>query len=225
MDGDQSIRGQRARVAMASRGLTGRPSDVPASAIEEDEDLAFVVGANLRRLRTQQGYSLSRLAAVSGVSRAMLGQIELGRSLPTIGVLWKIARALDVRFAAFTAGSSGDGTHVIRKANAKVLVSQDGTFVSRPLFPFENHRRVEFYELHLAAGGVEEAVGHAPGTIENLVVSGGTVELELESKRYRLDVGDAILFEADVAHTYRNPGESEACMYLVLIYAEAPMTK
>src|SRR5262245_47190505 len=63
-------------------------------------DLAPVVGANLRRLRVQRGLSLEKLAQSSGVSRAMLGQIELGRSAPTINVLWKIARALDVTFSA-----------------------------------------------------------------------------------------------------------------------------
>ena len=36
----------------------------------------------------------------------------------------------------------------------------------------------------------------------------------------RLEAGDAILFEADTPHAYRNPGEVEAVMYLVMTYAE-----
>ena len=67
---------------------------------EEATDLAPVVGANLRRLRTKRGLSLERLSQLSGVSRAMLGQIELGQSAPTINVLWKISRALEVTFSA-----------------------------------------------------------------------------------------------------------------------------
>ena len=53
---------------------------------EEATDLAPVVGANLRRLRTKRGLSLEKLSQLSGVSRAMLGQIELGQSAPTINV-------------------------------------------------------------------------------------------------------------------------------------------
>src|SRR5437763_15311208 len=68
-------------------------------AADGQQDLAPVVGANLRRLRMRRGLSLEKLAQKSGVSRAMLGQIELGQSAPTINVLWKIARALDVTFA------------------------------------------------------------------------------------------------------------------------------
>ena len=51
-------------------------------------------------MRVKRGLSLERLAKASGVSRAMLCQIELGQSAPTINILWKIARALDVPFSA-----------------------------------------------------------------------------------------------------------------------------
>src|SRR4051812_32114751 len=72
-------------------------------------DLAPVVGKNLRRLRTQRGLSLERLAKASGVSRAMLGQVELGQSAPTINVLWKIARALALPFSALISTSAASG--------------------------------------------------------------------------------------------------------------------
>jgi Predicted transcriptional regulators len=192
---------------------------------EADVDLADIVGRNLRRLRTQRGYSLSRLAEASGVSRAMLGQIELGRSVPSIGVLWKVARALDVRFAAFTVDARADGASVIRAASAKILMSQDGTFASTALFPADVHRRVEFYRLRLAGGGIEAAPAHPVGTIENLVVQQGAIEIDVDDKRYWLATGDAILFEADVAHTYRNTAEEDAIMYLVIVYADVPASK
>src|SRR4051812_14525722 len=70
-----------------------------AAVAETATDLAPVVGANLRRLRVRRGLSLERLSKACGVSRAMLGQIELGRSAPTINVVWKIARALDIPFS------------------------------------------------------------------------------------------------------------------------------
>ena len=75
--------------ASVADGDPTAPSNDPG--IASEEDLAHVLGRNLRRLRTRQGLSLERLAKVSGVSRAMLGQIELGRSVPTIGLLWKVA--------------------------------------------------------------------------------------------------------------------------------------
>jgi len=183
-------------------------------------DLAPVVGANLRRLRVQRGLSLEKLSQTSGVSRAMLGQIELGQSAPTINVLWKIARALDVTFSALITARGGGGTKVLRGAESKLLSSHDGGFVSRALFPFDEPRRVEFYELRLGPHKRERADAHPAGTVENLVVNAGVVEISFGRETHLLEKGDSILFEADVPHTYSNPGEREALMYLVMTYAE-----
>jgi transcriptional regulator with XRE-family HTH domain len=189
-------------------------------AAPESTDLAPVVGVNLRRLRTRRGLSLERLAQISGVSRAMLGQIELGQSAPTINVLWKIARALEVTFSALISARTQSGALVMRVADAKLLTSKDRTFTSRALFPFDEPRRVEFYELRLAAGTIEEADAHPPGTSENLVVTAGSLEIDVAGDTHRLEPGDSILFEADTPHTYRNPGKVETVMYLVMTYAE-----
>jgi len=178
------------------------------------------VGQNLRRLRTRRGLSLERLAQVSTVSRSMLGQIELGQSAPTINVLWKIAQALDVPFSALLAESQRGGTQVLTASSTKKLSSMDGSFVSRALFPYDGPRRVEFYELRLVPGGVEEAAAHAPGTLENLVVNAGQVEIQIADKIHALSPADAIVFEADVAHAYRNRGTTEAVMYLVMTYSD-----
>jgi transcriptional regulator with XRE-family HTH domain len=190
-----------------------------------ESDLAPVVGTNLRRLRMRRGLSLEKLSQRSGVSRAMLSQIELGQSAPTINVLWKIARALDVTFATLIQAREAGGTTVLKKAQAKVLANQSGTFSSRALFPFDGPRRAEFYELRLAAKATEEADAHAPGTVENLVVVEGQLEIIVDrggghGETHKLDTGDAIVFEADVPHSYVNVGGKESVMYLVMTYAE-----
>src|SRR5262245_3205339 len=116
-------------------------------------DLTPILGANLRRLRIRRGLSLERLAKASGVSRAMLGQIELGQSTPTINVVWKIARALAVPFSALISQQRRPRTALLSAARAKGLASADGTFTSRALFPLDGGRKVDFYELHLRAHG------------------------------------------------------------------------
>jgi transcriptional regulator with XRE-family HTH domain len=184
------------------------------------DDLAPAVGANLRRMRVKRGLSLDRLAKASGVSRAMLCQIELSQSAPTINILWKIARALNVPFSALIGEEAATRTKVLAADSAKVLKSSDGAFSSRALFPFGEPRTVEFYELRLAPLSTEKADPHPPGTVENLIVTTGCLEMRVGEQRHLLATGDAILFEADVPHEYRNPGDTEAVMYLVMSYAE-----
>lgn len=197
-----------------------RVSSVEVAHPDAAPDLAPTVGKNLRSLRGQRGLSLEKLAHASGVSRAMLGQVELGQSAPTINVLWKIARALDVPFSALISTAAQSGAQVLRASAAKKLMSHDGSFVSRALFPFGGPRRVEFYELRLAARSTELADAHPPGTTENLVVNTGEVEIEAGGERHLLERGDAIWFEADAPHAYRNPGRLEAVLYLVMTYAD-----
>jgi transcriptional regulator with XRE-family HTH domain len=184
-------------------------------------EFPLVLGRNLRRLRTRQGHSLERLAKLSGVSRAMLSQIETGRSAPSISLLWKIATALGVPFATLLDSQKVQGTLVLRREQAKILTSIDGNFTSRALFPFDGERKVEFYELRFAAGHTENAEPHAAGTIENLILTKGRLEIRAgQEAAHVLTEGDAILFEADVPHSYRNLGDSEAVAYLVMTYVE-----
>lgn len=187
----------------------------------EAQELKRRVGKNLEQLRKRRGLSLERLAVLAGVSRAMLGQVETGESAPTIAFLWKVARGLDVRFADLL-GDETVGDVVLLPADAsKILRSGNGAFESRALFPFDKHRRAEFYELRLRGGHVEEAEPHAEGTYENIVVHAGRLRLTVgEAARVELRAGDSVFFRADVPHTYENPGTRPALMYLVMTYAE-----
>jgi transcriptional regulator with XRE-family HTH domain len=195
------------------------PPDIP------DGNLGAVVGANLRRLRRERGLSLDSLAKISGVSRAMLSQIEIGQSVPSINVVFKVARAFGLPFSALLVSTEVRRAHLMPARTAKTLRSASGEFSSRALFPFSPKRKTEFYELRLLAGGVEHADAHAPGTMENLIVVRGEVEITTSSGQYLLPAGDALLFQADEPHKYRNLTNEEALIYLVMTYQESALER
>ncbi|MDG4598278.1 MAG: XRE family transcriptional regulator [Candidatus Contendobacter sp.] len=181
--------------------------------------LAAVIGGHVRKLRKRRGLSLEALAGRSGVSRAMLSQIELGRSTPTVAVLCKIAHALEAPLSTFLGEERAESVWPLPAAGAKRLLSGDGRVCLRALFSPDPPRWVEFYELRLKGRG-EEAFGpQPPGTIKNLVVSQGEIEIVIAENRYALAAGDAIQFVADVAHVYRNLGQAKAVMYVVTSHA------
>jgi transcriptional regulator with XRE-family HTH domain len=215
----RDVKRKRSPAVVPHVGERSRAREADADS-DGPSDLSPDVGENLRRIRAKRGLSLERLAQASGVSRAMLGQIELHQSTPTINVLWKIARALNVPFSALITHRSAERTTVLAAGRAKILTSKDGTFSSRALFPFDEPRNVEFYELRLAPRATERADPHPPGTLENLVVTSGNLEMRVGDERYAVGTGDSIQFQADVPHEYRNPGDTEVVMYLVMTYAE-----
>lgn len=187
-----------------------------------DVDIGAAVATNLRRLRAAHDLTLEQLAEASGVSRAMLNQIETGKSVPTIATLWKVAAGLHVPFQQLIQVEAAPRSVVLRRRDAKVLANAAGTFSSRALFPYDGGpRTTEFYELVLAPGGEERAEAHARGTTEQLVVVKGRVSIEVGGQHHDLAERDAIGFQADVPHAYRNPDpRREALLYLVMNYAD-----
>ena len=196
------------------------PLTMESAPSEDAESLAAVIGGHVHQRRKQLGLSLETLARRSRVSRAMLSQIERGRSTPTIGVLWKIARALEAPISALLSEEGEETVELLPVAGARRLYSKDGCFCSRALFPFDKPQRVEFYELRLESRGEEAAKPYSPGILKNLVIGCGEVEIVVDGKPYALVTGDAIQFKADVAHIYRNVGQTEAVLYLVMTYVQ-----
>lgn len=182
------------------------------------DQLAGIIAENIRSFRLRHGLSVEALARLSGTDQTVLQEIESSHARPSIATLWTIANALDVPFSSLLSRGSSGGTAVIRRREAKPLASRDGRFTSRALFPLEGERQTEFYELRLVPGTDEAAGAHAMGTTENILVGRGTVEIVTGDGTHRLEEGDAIQFDADVPHAYRNVGADEAVLYLVMTY-------
>ncbi|MCX7998776.1 MAG: XRE family transcriptional regulator, partial [Leptospiraceae bacterium] len=174
-----------------------------------EQKIIEVVKENLKVMRHVKKLSLDKLATRCGVSRAMLSQIEQGKSIPTIAVLWKIANGLNVPFSDLIKEKSGEEVQVLKYENTKILYSNSKVFSSRALFPFTGSRKTEFYELILKPGGIEVAEPHQTGTTENIVVVSGKLRIRIEDKVYELEPKDSIYFRADVPHEYSNPSEQE----------------
>jgi rhodanese-related sulfurtransferase/transcriptional regulator with XRE-family HTH domain len=203
--------------ARTNAGPSASASDLEETATP-DPELEAVLSENVRAMRAQRGYTLDVLAGLSGVGRHTLGQIELGRATPSLGTLWKMARAFEVPFSALLARPTSTETRIFRASTAKRIVGADGRFSSRALFSPDDKGAFELYELWLAGHGREDAEAHAPGTRENLVVTSGRLVLEIGKERHELAKGDAIAFTADVPHAYVNPGSEECWMNLVMTY-------
>ena len=62
------------------------------------------IGSNIQKIRKEQQLTLEALAERSGVSKAMLSQIESDKVNPTVLTIYKIARGLEVELDAILKG-------------------------------------------------------------------------------------------------------------------------
>ena len=201
------------------REASGAPRRAPVPPGDEigAADLARRVAENLREQRKRRDMSLDQLAQVTGVSRAALSQIETRKTNPTIGVLWKIASGLGIAFSDLT-GESRLALSVLRRGESQLLRSLDRKFESRPLMPPAGVSQIEMYELSLAARARHASEPHGPGTKELVVVLSGALRMTVGDRTDELGPGDSVVFDANIAHVYENPGSSEARYHDVIVY-------
>lgn len=178
-------------------------------------DIAKTLGNNLRRLRTRRGLSLERLSRLSGVSRAMLGQIELGRSVPTILLLDKVAKALEAPLTAFVGGAGRPAAQVLRREQIRLTVSPDGGLRARNLDPPDLPASVHFEELRLRPGAEDRRPPAPPETMRRVALVSGEVEVDAGGETFRLREGDAAVFDIERGWAARNVGRVEALLYAV----------
>lgn len=66
----------------------------PAGATTFEAVPAQAFGATVRAIRTEDGIAQETLAHLAGIERSHMGKIERGEHMPTLAVIFKIARAL-----------------------------------------------------------------------------------------------------------------------------------
>jgi ribosome-binding protein aMBF1 (putative translation factor) len=57
--------------------------------------LAFELGATVRRLREEKGWTQTHLARTAGMTQPAVARFEAGGTIPTLPVLQRLARTLD----------------------------------------------------------------------------------------------------------------------------------
>ncbi|MGK9174973.1 XRE family transcriptional regulator [Yokenella regensburgei] len=154
------------------------------------------LAATLKALRQSRRWSLSRLAEETGVSKAMLGQIERNESSPTVATLWKIATGLNVPFSAFIAPPEDDMPTTYDPDQQAMVIT--------PLFPWDEVLRFDHFSITLAPGARSESTPHEQGVIEHVVVIAGELDLCTEGQWKVLKAGTGVRFAGDRPHAYRN---------------------
>jgi len=170
--------------------------------------LAKQISSRLKQLRQDAGWSLDKTAAETGVSKAMLGQIEREESSPTIATLWKIANGFNVSFSSFIAEAKKPSTALLK----------DDKIEAQTLFAYDETVRCEIFVIELLPGCEHISPAHKPGVIEHVIVVEGSMELFKEGAWSKLTKGQAVRFSANEQHGYRNPNKKVARIHNIIHY-------
>lgn len=174
------------------------------------------IASTLKTLRNERGWSLDKAAQKTGVSKAMLGQIERAESSPTISTLWKIASGLNVPFSLFIVDEQQDQAN-----QTKILHPSDDKIKVLPLFPYDEKLHCEIFLIELLPGCEHISPPHQPNVIEQVLVIEGSIEVLVNQTWKSVTKANCILFEADQPHGYRNLSEQSSMIYDIVHYPKA----
>ena len=176
-----------------------------------------IIGKNIQNIRKQQQLTLGVLAERSGVSKAMLSQIEAEKVNPTVATVWKIARGLEVELDALLKG--GQEVHkftIVRSDQTSTLDTAEKGPHIRVLSPLAMAEDLEIYQLTFDPGSILSSSPHAHGTEEYLTVLSGNVRVSAGDQRVDLESDDFIIYNCDVAHSIENLSDTAAVIHMIV---------
>jgi transcriptional regulator with XRE-family HTH domain len=177
------------------------------------------LGARVRALREAMSLSLRDLAERSGVSAPMLSQVERGETSPTLQVAGRIAGGLELRLSQLLRLDEDGAVTIVRRGERRAGPTSGGHSyeILTPPLPGQ---RAELSRHALAPGAVTGGPGdppiHEPGSRETALVETGSLVLACDGRRYELEAGDCVTFDADLPHHFENPGSEDAVLLAVV---------
>ena len=175
----------------------------------------YCIGIKLRTLRTQKHLTLSRLAAETGLSTALLSKLETDRMIPTLPTLANICRVYGVGLSYFFSDATKQTLAITRRAH--LVGNGRGQEAARqiPLHALSGDARLvaRIIEYPSGAAGVLSEVGHSECSV--VYVLEGNLHLDSGAMHEILETGDCAYVDTDMAMAW-SAGDAGRCRALVV---------
>ena len=175
---------------------------------------AYSIAPKLRALRMQNGLTLSRLTAATGLSTALLSKLETGRMIPTLPTLANLCRVYGVGLGFFFAEAGKHSLSITRN-----LLERGRGRKQEMLRQFPLNARADSpilaREVDFPPGvvGVLTHVGNAFNGV--IYVLEGSLKLDSADLQDVLEAGDCVCLDSEMLITWGAGGKSR-CRALVV---------
>jgi transcriptional regulator with XRE-family HTH domain len=167
----------------------------------------YCIGMKLRSLRTQKRLTLSRLAAETGLSTALLSKLETDRMIPTLPTLATISRVYGVGMSYFFSEPAKHTLSITRKVHLQGTNRGLESVKTTPLNAVADETRLVAQMIEFPAGGAScttDACYEASGLV---YVLEGKLQLEAGGLHEALDAGDCAYMESEMAMAWSAAGK------------------
>lgn len=168
-----------------------------------EEQLGWVIANHVRSRRQAIGQSVGQLAARSGISKGMLSKIENAQASPSLSTLARLASALDMPLTSLFRGLAEERDAVFVKAGSGPEIVRQGTRAGHRYQLLGSLRGPE-HKVEPLLVALTERTEVFPlfqhSGVELLYMLEGVMSYGYGTQRYRMEPGDTLQFEGDIAH-------------------------
>jgi len=166
-----------------------------------------LIGKKIASLRSLKKIEAEDLANKSGLSVSQLESIETGASIPSLGVLIKVTRALGIRIGTLLDDTIKDGPAIIRAGEYQSTLSfstnenenrEHLTFFS--LAPNKTSRHMEPFIIDIVPNAKGKPSKSSHEGEEFIYVLEGNVTVHYGNEIFELGKGDSIYLDSIVSH-------------------------
>ena len=183
------------------------------------DDIDTRLGSRLRLEREARGWSLSDLAARSGVSRAMINKVERGESSPTAALLGRLSGAFGLTLSALLARTEGPAAGRLMRAAEQPRWQDPATgYIRTQIAPAPgSDLPAELTRVVLPAGASVTFPASSCGFTRHVLwlIEGRLTFIEGDVA-HEMVAGDSLEFGPPAECTYRNESAGP-CTYAVLV--------
>jgi transcriptional regulator with XRE-family HTH domain len=180
-------------------------------------ELGKIIATNLNKLRTERNLTLGQLSKISGISKAMLSEMEKGGSNPTINTIWKIANGLNVPYTKLMEEIEQEAT-IVRKSEPVMQTDESAHYRVYCYFRNTPVRNFELFYVELDPQSLNASIGHSQKAQEYIFIIQGELALHTETGDYTLNTGDSLVFDSSIGHTYMNHQKTMLTFMVINFY-------
>lgn len=161
-----------------------------------------MLNERVKSLRIQRNMSLRQLAEATGLSAALLSQVERGATDPSLSTVRRLAKVLGTDLATLFAEEAPDEPHISRPDQRPLLSAGDGAMAYERLTPGRTELEVLRGTLSPGQATSTEPWGHS--SVECAVVLTGSLTVQIGGKQHEIVAGESISFDSRSPHRYLN---------------------
>lgn len=173
----------------------------------------MMIGEKIRDSRKEKGLSMTELAEKASVTAGYISQIERNQIEPSLSVLRRISKILEVPLPElFAAETSGD-VQVIPKNKRTIVKFPELNMAYEFLTP--STRNIPDLQMNAVCFRLEPKNRGSEGPIthkgdELIYVIRGELDFYIEGITYKIEEGGTLYIPKGTAHEFYNPGDITA---------------